>query len=66
MFALGVMLDSIAGDAAIAAIARKAQSADPAARYQDVPAMAAEVSRFLAGRAVDAHREGILDRLARV
>ena len=66
VFALGVMLESIAGEAAIAAIARKARSAEPAARYPDVPAMAAEVNRFLAGRAVEAHREGIVDRLARV
>jgi hypothetical protein len=61
-----VMLEAIAETPALVAIARKARSADPAARYQDVQAMAADVSRFLAGRAVEAHREGIFDRLARV
>ena len=66
VFALGVMLEAIAETPAVIAIARKARSTDPAARYQDVQAMAADVSRFLAGRAVEAHREGILDRLARV
>jgi predicted Ser/Thr protein kinase len=66
VFALGVMLEAIADTPAVIAIARKARATDPAARYQDVQAMAADVSRFLAGRAVEAHREGILDRLARV
>ena len=51
--------------APVLAIARKARSADPAARYQDVQALAADVSRFLAGRAVEAHRERLVDRLAR-
>jgi serine/threonine protein kinase len=66
VFALGAMLDSIAETAPVAAIARKAQSDDPASRYQDVQALAADVSRFLAGRAVEAHRERLVDRVARV
>ncbi len=65
VFALGAMLRAIADAAPLAAIARKAQAADPADRYQDVPALAADVGRFLEGRAVDAHRESIVDRLAR-
>jgi tRNA A-37 threonylcarbamoyl transferase component Bud32 len=65
VFALGAMLESIAETPAVAAIARKARSADPASRYQDVQALAAEVSRFLAGRAVQAHRERLVDRAAR-
>ena len=52
--------------APIVAIARKAQSDDPAQRYQSVPALAADVNRYLAGRAVEAHRERLIDRLARV
>ena len=40
-------------------------SADPGARYQSVQALAADVSRYLAGRAVEAHREAVVDRLAR-
>ena len=65
VFALGAMLRAIADAAPLAAIARKARSPDPADRYQDVPALAAEVGRFLEGRAVDAHRESLLDRVAR-
>ena len=67
VFALGAVLARLAaGSAPLAAIARKAQSPDAAARYQSVPALAADVSRYLAGRAVQAHRERVLDRLARV
>ena len=65
VFALGAMLESIASSAPVLAIARKARSAEAAARYQDVQALAADVSRFLAGRAVEAHRERLVDRLAR-
>jgi len=67
VFALGAMLAGIArGVAPVAAIARKAQSADAALRYQSVPALAADVNRYLAGRAVEAHREPLFDRVARV
>jgi eukaryotic-like serine/threonine-protein kinase len=66
VYALGVMLEAIAEAAPVAAIARKARADDPAARYQGVQELAADVSRFLAGRAVEAHRERLLDRLARV
>jgi eukaryotic-like serine/threonine-protein kinase len=67
VFALGAMLEEIgASSAPILAIARKARSADPRERYQEVPALAADINRFLAGRAVEAHRERLADRLARV
>jgi serine/threonine protein kinase len=67
VFALGAMLAGIAaGVAPVLAIARKAQSPEAAARYQSVPSLAAEVNRYLAGRAVQAHRERLLDRVARV
>ncbi|HEY2149751.1 MAG TPA: serine/threonine-protein kinase [Vicinamibacterales bacterium] len=66
VYALGVMLDAIgAGTPALAAIAAKASSFGPDASYQTVAALAADVSRFLAGDAVGAHRERLLDRLAR-
>jgi serine/threonine protein kinase len=65
VFALGAMLESIVETAPLLAIARKARSDDPAARYQDVQALAADISRFLAGRAVEAHRERLVDVLAR-
>jgi len=67
VFALGAMLAGIVrGVAALAAVANKAQSADPAQRYQSVPALAADVSRYVDGRAVQAHREPFGDRIARV
>jgi len=67
VYALGAMLAATAADtAALVAVADKARSADPAARYQSVPALAADVSRFLAGLAVEAHRESVIDRITRV
>jgi hypothetical protein len=67
VYALGAILAATAADtAALVAIAGKARSADPAARYPSVPALAADVSRFLAGLAVEAHRETLFDRIARV
>jgi serine/threonine protein kinase len=65
VYALGAMLESIGDAVPVLAIARKARSADPGARYQGVQALAADVSRYLAGRAVEAHRETVVDRLAR-
>jgi len=66
VYALGVMLEMMGDAAPLAAIAHKACAADPAARYQTVQALAADVNRFLAGRAVEAHRERLHDRAARV
>jgi serine/threonine protein kinase len=51
---------------ALAAIAERARQADPAARYQTVEALAADVKRYVAGLAVDAYREGLLERTRRV
>jgi serine/threonine protein kinase len=65
VFALGAMLESLGDAVPVLAIARKARAADPAARYQTVQALAADVNRYLAGRAVEAHRETIVERLAR-
>ena len=66
IYALGVVLERIGGPAPIAAIAGKARAADPSARYQSVRKLAADVQRYLAGRAVEAHRERLVDRLARM
>src|SRR5215471_13922596 len=60
VYALGAILESIAETPPVIAIARKARSDEPASRYQDVQALAADVSRFLAGRAVEAHRERLV------
>jgi serine/threonine protein kinase len=67
VFSLGAILTGIARRTpALVAIARKAQAEDPAARYQTVAALAGDVHRYLAGRAVEAHREPLVDRLVRV
>ncbi len=65
VYALGAMLESIADVVPVLAIARKARSADVDGRYPSVQALAADVSRYLAGRAVEAQRETVVDRLAR-
>ena len=57
--------ESIAETVPVLAIARKARSESSAARYPERQALAADVSRFLAGRAVEAHREHLYDRIAR-
>jgi len=67
VFALGAMLAGITrGVAPLVAVALKAQAEDAAHRYQSVPALAADVGRYLAGRAVEAHREPFIDRISRV
>jgi predicted Ser/Thr protein kinase len=66
VYALGAILETMSGAPAVAAIAVKAKAIDPAARYGDVASLAADVQRFLAGWAVEAHRERVVDRLARV
>jgi serine/threonine protein kinase len=67
VYALGAILAATAADTvALLAVADKARAADPAARYPSVAALAADVSRFLAGVAVEAHRESAIDRIARV
>ena len=66
VYALGGVLQAMSDRPALAAIAGKARARLPAERYQSVAALAADVQRFLAGRAVGAHRERIVDRLVRV
>jgi hypothetical protein len=66
IYALGVMLQALGGPASMAAIALKARDDDPIRRYQSVQELAADVQRFLSGRAVGARREPLVDRLQRV
>jgi eukaryotic-like serine/threonine-protein kinase len=66
IYALGVMLGEIGGAAPLTAIAVKARTDDPDGRYQQVEELAADVQRFLSGRAVGAHREPILERMVRI
>jgi serine/threonine protein kinase len=64
--ALGAILETMSRAPALAAIAAKARAMDPSGRYQAVASLAADVNRFLAGGAVEAHRERLVDRLSRV
>jgi len=48
------------------AIAAKALSEDPSLRYQDVRQLAEDVARFREGSAVDAYREGVVERWYRI
>jgi serine/threonine protein kinase len=50
---------------ALRAIAAKAMSADPAARYPDAPALLADIERFQEGQAVEAWPEPLWHRLRR-
>jgi serine/threonine protein kinase len=49
----------------LTAICAKALSNDPDARYQSVTALGADVARYRAGRAVEAHRETVLEKVGR-
>ena len=66
VFALGTLLGGL-GDRrkALLAITSKATSAAAADRYASVSDLGADVSRFMAGLAVDALHEGIADRVLR-
>jgi len=66
IYALGVILEVMGGPPPLAAVARKARDIEPAARYPTASDLAADVNRFLSGRAVHAHRERLVDRLVRV
>jgi serine/threonine protein kinase len=68
IYSLGAMLEFMlpaSAPPALRAIARKAKSIDPAARYPDVPAFLADLDRFQTGLAVLAWREPFSYRLRR-
>ena len=72
VYALGAILDGLSGDSGsrllrpLRSITDRARASDPAARYQDVASLAADVRRFVDGAAVTAHRETPLERTRRV
>jgi serine/threonine protein kinase len=69
VFALGAVLASVLDDPApapLVAIARKAQSAEPAARYQTVAELAADLTRFRDREPVSAYQEPLGERLLRI
>jgi serine/threonine protein kinase len=53
-------------DKSLAAICAKSTAASPAERYVNVPEMALDVSRYLDGFAVGAHRESVFEKAARI
>ncbi len=62
IYALGTILAEIGDRApALVAIAAKARRPDRADRYASVDELSADIARFLAGAAVEAHRETITD-----
>ncbi len=70
VYALGVLLRGLAGPEAprarrLAAIVARATAERPAERYDGVPALAADVARFLDGEPVTAYRERPWERAAR-
>jgi len=69
VFALGAVLSQVLGDhppPPLAAIAAKAQHADPQARYQAVEQLAADLNRFRNQERVSAYRESMVERGLRV
>jgi serine/threonine protein kinase len=69
VFALGAMLSHLAGEApppALTAIADKARHRDIERRYQDVPALAADLARFRNQDPVAAYRESFGERAVRL
>jgi len=69
VYSLGAMLRWLAGPdlgRPLEAICRKATASDPASRYPDVPALSADVARFLDGAAVSAWSETLLHRIRRI
>lgn len=71
--ALGVILRGLIPSRAprqetrpLESIARMASAPDPTARYPDVAALARDITNYLDGFPVSAHREGVTERVGRV
>jgi serine/threonine protein kinase len=65
IFALGAILERIAQDKPLRAIANKAKAANATHRYVSAIDLAADVARYLDGQAIGAYRENILERAGR-
>jgi eukaryotic-like serine/threonine-protein kinase len=72
VYALGAILDGLAGDSRsrllrpLRSVIDCARRSDPGARYQDVATLAADVRQFVDGAAVSVHRETAFERTRRV
>ena len=51
---------------ALGAIVARATASEPSARYADVASLSADILRYLDGERVDAHAEGLADRVTRL
>jgi eukaryotic-like serine/threonine-protein kinase len=69
VWALGAILAFLLAGAApsrpLEAIRRRAMAAEPEARYPGVEELAADLSLYLAGLPVGAHRESLIERISR-
>ena len=65
IFALGAILEHMAADKPLRAIADRAKAATVADRYPTASEIAADVARYLDGQPVAAYRENVLERVAR-
>jgi len=68
VYALGVMLRTLAGDARpkrLEAICAKAAAPNPADRYESAQELGADVARYADGETITAHRETPLERAGR-
>jgi eukaryotic-like serine/threonine-protein kinase len=69
VYSLGALLswlcDGRSAPRALRAVSERAMAANPLDRYPTVLALSADVARFRAGQAVDAHRESLPERVAR-
>ncbi len=74
VYSLGAILRSLLGNGereasvprAVGSIWRRALAAEPAGRYPSTAALAADITRFLDGEPVEAHRETIGERAGRI
>ena len=69
VYALGALLRFVLPEPAprpLCAVARKAMSAEPDARYRDVPAFLRDLQRFQDGLAIEAYPESLWQRARRV
>ena len=69
VYSLGAMLRAVLGDAPprpLRSICHRATQTDPSRRYESVELLANDIRRFRDGEAVQAHRENVLERAARI
>jgi serine/threonine protein kinase len=66
VYALGRLLSGLSVPRALAAVAAKASAEDACDRYQSVAELSGEITRYVEGQPVAAHRETLGERAARI